>query len=128
MASSRYLFHEIHFIENGEGFDQRGHQRTEDDYRDRELELMLAHRDGQLRVGYEWSRQTGLPWRHTKEHALLLEPGEYGRFVVNGRHTGESNHFYTQETFNITLLNRVTSDAFTSREPDKVYSMEEDLF
>ena len=128
LAWARYLSHLCVFTETATGFEQSDeHHRLEDDYRDHEGELLLDLQGEALTVGYGWTEETGLPPRREKRAAMVLQPGELGRLVVNGRHALESGHTYTQDTFNVALAEMARKDLFTSRAPDKVFSLEAEL-
>ncbi len=63
-----------------------------------------------------------------KRYLLHLGVGKYGRLIVNGRHAEEFYHWYSQDIYNIAVIEQPTSDMFISREPDRIKDLRVRLF
>lgn len=125
-SDDAYVLHHATCLEEA-GFTPRSHQRHEDRHRDREGDLRFLTRDGTLHVGFEWSRETGEPQRRGKHDALVLTKNVYGRLTVNGRRNLDVTT-YSQDTYNLMLVERISQELFTARAPDREISLEVDLY
>ncbi len=129
---SGFLFEKFNFDERN-GFAQTEPSRLVKDRMPEEIDnLFLEIQNEDLIVGFHYNlSDIGKPVRHDKSHALRLHSGQYGRLVVNGRHTSvieEYPNWYSQHIYNIALVEQPTSDWFTSRKPDQICDLQADLF
>jgi hypothetical protein len=125
-----FLFEEYDFLDyNGFKPDLR-RQFASDRMPDMIPNLVLEYQDDDLVIGFVWDDHVGKPGRYEKRSALCLGSGEYGRLIVNGRHTEyhPSFHWYSQATYNIVVVNQIIPDYFTSREPCQICDLRADLF
>ena len=93
-----------------------------------EGELRFYPQKDLLRLGLGYSGKTGKPVRSATNSALTIEEGQLARLITNGRHTSYSGQWYRQATYNVSLVGEVYPDLFINREPDRLFSMEADLF
>ena len=131
LDQSQFLFEKYSFGERG-GFAQTEPTHLVKDRMPEEIEnLFLEIQNEDLIVGFHYNLyDIGKPGRYDKRLALRLHPGQYGRLVVNGRHTSfiEDPNWYSQHTYNIAMVEQPTSDWFTSRKPDQICDLQADLF
>jgi hypothetical protein len=80
-----------------------------------------------LHVGFRWDPEVGQPPRHERKKAFVLQPGDYGRVVVNGRHASDEGHWYSQETFNVAVGEDLVEQIFTARQPGSILDLRENL-
>ena len=96
----------------------------------REAELLIDAREDRLRLGLQWRSGmlgTGQPRRPDRRRAIELRPGQTARLVVNGRHASSAGQWYTQDTFNVALVNELAPGLFTDAPPLAVVRLEADL-
>lgn len=87
-----------------------------------------------VQVRYRYDLHNGaMPGRYTynreyqkkplNELAFVLQSGDYGRAVCNGRFQHWEDCYYTMDILNVLLLSSptVSLDCFITREPNKVY-------
>jgi hypothetical protein len=77
-----------------------------------------------LHVDYTWSCAGGAPRRNSRRNVLVLERGQWGRVLYNGRHptisTGE--WWYEKWVFNIGFFAELDPRVFLDTVPVKVHS------
>jgi len=96
-----------------------------------EGELLLDASNGKLELGLKWRPSmsgTGEPPRPEKRRAICIQLGQVARLVINGRHADSSGQRYTEDTFNVALVEELQPDLFIARSPDAFFSMKADLF
>jgi hypothetical protein len=92
-------------------------------------ELILRQTgEGAFSIGVLHTHRTGAPYRRRQDPVFKLGPGEIGRVVVNGRHSGYHGWRYRKATYNVAVGSGMGLDVFLGREPDHVFSWERDLF
>jgi hypothetical protein len=90
--------------------------------------LVLQTEGDVLVLGLRWDDRAGKPSRHPKTSAIRIRRGQTARLVINGRHAGYDDHWYTQETFNVAYGEDIDDDVFLKRRPDRTFSIEADLW
>jgi hypothetical protein len=76
-----------------------------------------------LHVHYTWGRAGGAPRRDSRRDVLILEKGQWGRVLYNGRHTSTSSDWwYEKWVFNIGFFAELDPRVFLGTTPVKVHS------
>jgi hypothetical protein len=77
-----------------------------------------------LHVDYTWSCAGGAPRRDSRRDVLVLERGEWGHVLYNGRHTTASTAewWYEKWVFNIGFFAELDPRVFLGTTPVKVHS------
>jgi hypothetical protein len=134
-----YVF-ERHFIVEtaaGEFGDRNVERRTANRVPSQQEELVLEERGARLVLGLQWQSYrddgddatgTGEPPREGNPRAVEIGVGQTARLVINGRHSSHSEQWYTEDTFNVALVDKSEPDLFTARPFHASFSQLADLF
>jgi hypothetical protein len=128
-GNETYLFRHHRFDESNAFAVTLIEARTADAPPRREGELLIALRpDGALTLGLRHTGITGKPPRRERPQLLTLALGERGRLVVNGRQADYAGQRYRRATYNVVQTDSAPPDLFTAGEPERLVSLETDLF
>lgn len=89
---------------------------------------LLFDDENRLSVGLTGVPHGGRPKRHPVLNALRIGEGEFGRLIVNARHTGYSGQHYAETVFNVTHGSAVPADRFLQGLPEHEFNQEGHLF
>jgi hypothetical protein len=123
-----WVFQSVQFLERSGFVAEDEHQFTREAHRERDRGLLLELFPDGLHVGFRWEPDTGQPPRHERKDAFVLASGDFGRVIVNGRHAPDEGHWYSQETFNVAMVDVPRRDTFTARQPTALLDLRETLF
>jgi len=124
-----WVFQSADFAESSDFTYRSDRQFTRHTHRERDRGLLLELLPDGLHVGFRWEPEVGLPPRHERQNAFILAPERYGRVIVNGRHSLDEGHWYTQSVYNVVVIaSRPMPNIFTARDPDELLDLRETLF
>jgi hypothetical protein len=83
---------------------------------------------GSVRLGLIGNPSGGQPRRYPVRRAFTLQPGEFARLVINGRHTSHSGQWYSEYVYNVACGDAVRADRFIGGPPDREFSLAASLF
>jgi len=134
-----YVF-ERHFIVEtapGEFRNRSVERRTTNRVPSQQEELVLEEHGARLVLGLQWQSYrddsdnltgTGEPPREGNHRAVEIGIGQTARLVINGRHSSHAEQWYTEDIFNVALVDKVEPDVFTGRPCQVSFSQLADLF
>ncbi len=71
---------------------------------------------------------SGQPRRRSASNVMRLSQGQYGRLIVNQRHSTHSGQYYSEDIFNIAFGEDIAADCFVASVPDAIRDFRIDLF